>query len=117
MNHGHVVPNPDGSKARCGGPGICTQCSREFADIHPLKPKREVPGAMKIVLDDLVIERIDRTPGGYQLVEAKGAGPVAVNVFVPADYDVEIGDKVRAEIAFPIGGMGVGRPGHSRGDL
>lgn len=27
--HGHVTPNPDGSKARCGGPGICIECSRE----------------------------------------------------------------------------------------
>jgi hypothetical protein len=27
--HGHVVPNPDGSKARCGGPAICSECARE----------------------------------------------------------------------------------------
>lgn len=30
-SHGHVVPNPDGSKARCGGPGLCSTCSREAA--------------------------------------------------------------------------------------
>jgi hypothetical protein len=29
--HGHVVPNPDGSKVRCGGPGVCGECSRELA--------------------------------------------------------------------------------------
>lgn len=29
--HGHVTPNPDGSLARCGGPGICPECSRELA--------------------------------------------------------------------------------------
>lgn len=29
--HGHVVPNPDGSRARCGGPGICAECSKELA--------------------------------------------------------------------------------------
>lgn len=29
MNHGWVTPNPDGSKARCGGPAICPPCSRE----------------------------------------------------------------------------------------
>jgi hypothetical protein len=34
MNHGHVTPNPDGSKARCGGPGICNECSREYAEKH-----------------------------------------------------------------------------------
>ena len=27
--HGHVTPNPDGSKARCGGPGMCFECSKE----------------------------------------------------------------------------------------
>ncbi len=29
--HGHVHPRPDGFKARCGGPGICSQCSQEAA--------------------------------------------------------------------------------------
>lgn len=31
VRHGHVIPNADGSKARCGGPSICSQCAREFA--------------------------------------------------------------------------------------
>lgn len=29
--HGHVWPNPSGSKARCGGPGICGPCSADEA--------------------------------------------------------------------------------------
>lgn len=29
--HGHVTPNADGSRARCGGPGFCDACSRELA--------------------------------------------------------------------------------------
>jgi hypothetical protein len=29
--HGHVTPNPDGSKARCGGPRMCTVCALELA--------------------------------------------------------------------------------------
>lgn len=29
--HGHVWPRPDGVKARCGGPGLCAQCSRDEA--------------------------------------------------------------------------------------
>lgn len=24
-----MIPNPDGSRARCGGPGLCEECSRE----------------------------------------------------------------------------------------
>ena len=27
--HGHVHPRPDGVRARCGGPGICQECSLE----------------------------------------------------------------------------------------
>ena len=27
--HGWVVPNPDGSKARCGGPALCLDCAKE----------------------------------------------------------------------------------------
>jgi hypothetical protein len=30
MGHGHVTPNPDGSKARCGGPGMCPVCNAEL---------------------------------------------------------------------------------------
>lgn len=29
--HGHVYKRPDGAKARCGGPGICPECSRDQA--------------------------------------------------------------------------------------
>lgn len=39
MNHGHVTPNEDGSKARCGGPGLCHVCSTEQAAIDNGKPK------------------------------------------------------------------------------
>lgn len=31
MKHGHVTPNLDGTVARCGGPGICGECSVELA--------------------------------------------------------------------------------------
>lgn len=30
-SHGWVTPNPDGSRARCGGPAICSACAREKA--------------------------------------------------------------------------------------
>lgn len=38
--HGHVIPNADGSKARCGGPGICGQCSLEAYKVSKLDPTR-----------------------------------------------------------------------------
>lgn len=30
--HGHVWPRPDGVKARCGGPAMCTECARDRED-------------------------------------------------------------------------------------
>lgn len=29
MGHGHVIPNANGVKARCGGPAICPDCKQE----------------------------------------------------------------------------------------
>lgn len=46
MTHGHVKPNPDGSKARCGGHGICPECNTELALIvkeHKLSNTIELP--------------------------------------------------------------------------
>jgi hypothetical protein len=30
--HGHVTPHPHGIKARCGGPGLCSSCKKEWRD-------------------------------------------------------------------------------------
>lgn len=29
--HGHVFPRPDGHRARCGGPPLCSECARDLA--------------------------------------------------------------------------------------
>jgi hypothetical protein len=34
--HGHVSPRPDGQKARCGGPGLCSECAREAAALKTM---------------------------------------------------------------------------------
>ena len=31
--HGHVYPMPNGVKARCGGPKICSACAKDFAEL------------------------------------------------------------------------------------
>lgn len=33
--HGHVLPRPDGFKARCGGPTQCAVCASEAGDYVP----------------------------------------------------------------------------------
>lgn len=41
--HGHVFPRPDGVRARCGGPGLCAECSRDLARKNDEPPKAETP--------------------------------------------------------------------------
>ena len=36
--HGHVTPNPDGSKAHCGGPALCGVCAGEWFARHAAYP-------------------------------------------------------------------------------
>lgn len=31
VGHGHVFPRPDGMKARCGGPSMCSECAKDLA--------------------------------------------------------------------------------------
>jgi hypothetical protein len=35
FGHGHVRPRADGARARCGGPGLCSECSQEQAQMQP----------------------------------------------------------------------------------
>lgn len=42
LGHGHVRPRPDGAKARCGGPGICAECSKELAKYQQEDPSKPV---------------------------------------------------------------------------
>jgi len=42
--HGHVVPRPDGVRARCGGPGLCHVCQMEVAALG----KRPAPSASAV---------------------------------------------------------------------
>lgn len=45
--HGHVRPRPDGVKARCGGPALCSECAREAGQFqrppHPLQAITDAP--------------------------------------------------------------------------
>ena len=38
VGHGHVYIRPDGNKARCGGPGMCNECSRDLARLQSHRP-------------------------------------------------------------------------------
>ena len=46
--HGHVWPRPDGGKARCGGPGLCSPCSADAAR-YPTTPPAQAAEAVEMV--------------------------------------------------------------------
>lgn len=56
--HGHVTPNADGSKARCGGPALCTVCALELARLQ--QPLR----------DDITAALVERAERAEANVEA-----------------------------------------------
>jgi hypothetical protein len=47
MRHGHVLRNESGAVARCGGPGICSDCSVEASSIKPDGNVHTVPNDSK----------------------------------------------------------------------
>jgi hypothetical protein len=46
IGHGHVTPRPDGAKARCGGPSICTDCAHEAGRLHSRMEPAPVPAPL-----------------------------------------------------------------------
>lgn len=56
--HGHVTPNADGAKAKCGGPGLCPACSRELADLC-----RDSPNQMPAATWDAIAALQERVHG------------------------------------------------------
>lgn len=74
MGHGHVIPNKDGSKARCGGPSICPECSAEFAQVNlQTKPEEKKTREFWIKTEDgylySVSEKKDNN-SSYELIHA-----------------------------------------------
>lgn len=55
--HGHVWARPDGVKARCGGPGICKQCSLDAGRLKAVSDDsmrlRRIERDLRLVEDDL----------------------------------------------------------------
>lgn len=63
--HGHVYPRPDGVKARCGGPGICSECASALArKQHEASTAKDVARASNPNNGGWLIERLGH-PGIY----------------------------------------------------
>jgi hypothetical protein len=54
LGHGHVIPRPDGVKARCGGPAFCQVCQREKA-----AQPAPVPATERVVTCDITVNGVN----------------------------------------------------------
>lgn len=83
--HGHVTPNENGSRARCGGPGICPQCSIEaclyrqpngnYQDVDKMEAVEEAVDPLLSLLFAVVHGRIGQNADGEEMIRLH-----------PADY-------------------------------
>lgn len=56
--HGWVVANPDGMKARCGGPKLCKQCALEAAQFAARHTPVMMSEASRIALVNEVVNKL-----------------------------------------------------------
>lgn len=62
--HGHVFERPDGMRARCGGPGICSECAKDLArkvheEANPATPGTCAQGTVRESWPDPTPEMLD----------------------------------------------------------
>jgi hypothetical protein len=70
--HGWVTPNPDGSKARCGGPGLCPACSAEAITAKPYVEVTAVSGTAHEIGQWVAAEAgVSHAAAGLKLIESQ----------------------------------------------
>ena len=89
QSHGHVTPNADGSRARCGGPTICKVCMAELAQLQaksaPAEPSREAVERWAFSVGNLMEQEED---GEY--VEFKDHERIVAALTAPPSPDAEL---------------------------
>lgn len=88
MGHGHVIPNPGGEVARCGGPALCEECRREQEQVAYLR-----------------VTNITLTPEQVVALEKAPPGPLEWIAFGPRPLSPGATAKLPA-----LCGLGCGRP-------
>lgn len=81
--HGWVIPNKDGIKARCGGPGMCATCNRE---VVMAKSWEDIMKNIHEVPDERVHRALFDLAGKIQVLEKQAfdAGEAKMAAEAPA---------------------------------
>lgn len=66
--HGHVWERPDGIKARCGGPGICPECSSDVASKG--WENRRKKASLKVERVDGYLTTVNRLEPDIHMIDA-----------------------------------------------
>ena len=77
--HGHVVPNADGTVARCGGPRICKTCAAELVELQASARRQPPPVRDQL---RLMCFEIFRSPSNFRDQQA-----IAVMLAAIAELD------------------------------
>ena len=101
--HGHVWPNVDGSKARCGGPAICRACAVDLAALQAQRlfaeerqahqydePFNVAAQLLELMKTQLLIVLVNRLGGNIELPvgEIDATGQWMLNMAVDQDRGV-----------------------------
>jgi hypothetical protein len=73
--HGHVWERPDGVNARCGGPGICAECSRDQAQLLKEALDERERRAAQIAGDRIEYFVVFIGPSGYGSMSVETPAP------------------------------------------
>ena len=85
QSHGHVTPNADGNRARCGGPTVCKVCMAELAHLQAKSAPAE--------------------PVSREAVEVVGygcAGQIEVLKHVPLTGGMKVSGRQREKYSVPL---------------
>lgn len=86
LGHGHVYPRPDGARARCGGPALCSRCRADaesqadqvaqVAQVDQVDQVGQVDQGARLSIEHADVDRVDDPP-------AELATGVYVSIMVP----------------------------------
>lgn len=93
VGHGHVIPRPDGVRARCGGPGLCRECSQDMA-------RQRTEGTVDVHVSGSVA-RVTIAADVRKLAEALRAAAEEAALAWPPRRPAEAGAKPGAQAGRP----------------
>ncbi|MGC6827847.1 hypothetical protein ACP0H4_11240 [Pseudomonas aeruginosa] len=111
VGHGHVLPRADGVKMRCGGPGLCSECTADASRARAaLAQRSEFHQHLKECADEVATwpsykrEALTQPSpkcvkcGGTGEADSGGVHPWGEPILIPCDCETEKAEAERPEV-------------------